>query len=320
MTTAILILELAAIVAVLLATRTWEMNLLAEWQDPPSYRLAVVLRFMRPQHWILFSTLFVFVAFPAFSPRLVLVLPAVFFQQAFLFAVNDYFDKDVDALNPLKKKRNVVASGELSPAECRVALLAMFFVGMLFPAFLGVGAAVLSALFMAVSYAYTAPPYRLKGRVFWDLVSHGFVVFSFPFLFTTVAMDQFSLRNLFMYLIFVLLSVQLQVSQEARDFCDDAQVESNSVLNMGYRKAYLLMVALVATGFCLSFVVVLAGWASALFLLVASLCACALWDIYMAWGSGRYDRCFQNIWAGFNRKALVAMAPVVLWWFVFERA
>ena len=314
MTTLIILAELLLIAVILYITRKWEMGLF-QGKDPPGGRFALYLRIMRPQHWLLFTTVFVFVACPEFHPMLACVLPAVFLQQAFLFGVNDYWDREVDALNPLKKQRNVVASGQLSLAECRLVLCAVFALGMFFSACLGPAAAGLAALFMAVSYAYTARPFRLKGRVGWDLISHGFVVFSFPFLFTTVALGLWSDRNMVMYLIFVLLSLQIQVSQESRDFKDDAEVETNSVLAMGYRNAYLFMAGLLGVSFVLCFLLVLTGRASALFLLVASLCACALYDLHGTWKSGEYDRAFQGIWAGFNKKALLSSVPVVLWWF-----
>jgi len=307
--------ELLLIVWVTVACRRWEMGLF-RGETPPGGRVALYLRIMRPQHWILFTTLFVFVAWPGFHPKMVFVLPAVFFQQAFLFGVNDYFDREVDSLNPLKKKRNVVASGELSLAEGRLVLLLVFVLGMLFAACLGPAAAVLSGVFMAVSYAYTAPPFRLKGRIGWDLASHGFVVFSFPFLFATVGLGALSGRNTLMYVTFVLLSLQIQVSQEARDFKDDAEVETNSVLTMGYRNAYLLMTGLLLASLVLCFFLVLSGRASTLFLLVGVLCACALRDLYGTWRRGEYAGAFQSIWAGFNRKALVASVPVFLWWAV----
>ncbi len=315
MTNLLILAELLLIVIVTYYCRQWELGLF-QGQDPPGGRAALYLRIMRPQHWILFTTVFVFVACPGLHPKLACVLPAVFFQQAFLFGVNDYWDREVDALNPLKKKRNVVASGELSLAECRFVLFLVFALGMLFSVCLGPAAAGLSALFMVVSYAYTAPPFRLKGRIGWDLVSHGFVVFSFPFLFTTVGLGLVSVRNLGMYLIFVLLSLQIQVSQEARDFKDDAEVEMNSVLAMGYRNAYLLMAGLLVTSLVLCFLLVLSGRASVLFLLVASLCASALHDLHGTWRRKQYAGGFQSIWAGFNKKTLVASLPVILWWFL----
>jgi hypothetical protein len=72
-------------------------------------------------------------------------------------------------------------------------------------------------------------------------------------------------------------------------------------------------------GLILCFLLVLSGKASPLFLLVGSMCACALYDLYGTWRRGQYDGGFQSIWSGFNKKALVASLPVIMWW-VMESA
>ena len=311
----VLLLELLAILWIFFVARGWELRLI-RGENIPRGRLSVYLRFIRPQHWIFFSVLFVFVAHPGFHPSLVLVLPAVFFQQAFLFAMNDYWDKDVDAQNGLKKRRNVVSSGELPLSEAHVLLTLLLFVGALFPLFLGWRPTLLSIGFLVTSYAYSAPPFRLKGRVYWDLISHAFLVFSYPFLFTTVALGTFSLRNMIMYLIFVMLSLQLQISQEVRDFHDDAQIETNTALALGYKKAYLLMSVLLILSCILTFWLVLSEQTSVFFLLVASLCAFVLYDVYRTWKGKDHSACFQNIWWRSNKKVLVGFGPVLLWWLI----
>ncbi len=63
MTTLIILTELLLIALIMYFTRDWELGLF-RGEDPPGGRIALYLRIMRPQHWILFTTLFVFVAFP----------------------------------------------------------------------------------------------------------------------------------------------------------------------------------------------------------------------------------------------------------------
>ena len=314
----LLVIELFFISMMWHISRNWVHRLL-RGESIPEGTIALYIRFMRPEGWLHFSTLFVFLAYPGFhQPALALILPAVFFQQAFLFAVNDYFDRKVDALDTLKRKRNVVSSGRLSLAEGRGILIVLFLLGIIVPIFLGLEATLLSIVFLAGSYAYSAPPLRLKGRVFWDLISHAFLVFTYPFLFTTVTLGIYSLRNLVMYLIFLLLSLHIQISQEARDFDDDAVFETNSVMLLGYRKAYLFMSLVLGLGIVLSFWIVHAKLTSSLFLLVACMCANGLHDLYITWKSKDYGACFSNTWQRFLKKSLIAFAPVLLWW-LFHR-
>ena len=312
----IILLEFLLFGIILYLSRDWELRLLHHGEDPPGNKIALSLRFIRPQHWIIFATLFIFVADPDLHDALIFVLPAVFFQQAFLFANNDYWDKDADAQNEMKIRRNVISSGQLSLLEGRLFLFILFLLGMIFSAPLGWPALLLAAVFLFTSYAYTAPPFRLKGRIFWDMMSHAFVVFSHPFLFTTVALGLYSVRNMIMYIIFIFLSLYIQISQETRDCEEDTKIETNSVVAMGYKKAYLLMSILLLTSIFLCFWLVLSERASGLFLIQGVLCTFALHDLYFTWKTQNYGACFQNTWSQFNKKALVGFGPVLLWWFI----
>jgi len=317
MNTFFLGLEVAALAVIGYFGRKWEVGL-ARGTPPPGHPVAVLLRFLRPHAWIILATVFVFLACPRLHPGLVYVFPALFFQQAFLFAVNDFWDREVDALNPFKKRRNVLSSGELGLSQGRLLLGLLVLLGFFLAIPLGGRATLLSVLFLGLSYAYSSPPFRLKGRVIWDLVSHAFLVFSYPFLFTSVALGLTSARNLLLYLLFVLVSLYIQTGQEARDFEEDAQVETNSVLTLGYRKAFLFMIFLLTASFLLAFGLVLSDLVSPLYLLIVSHCAFHLHDVAATWKSGKYALCFQNAWGGFIKKSLVGSLPVLLWWFLFK--
>jgi len=315
MISVLVFLEVCAFVVIGYFGRKWEVGL-ARGIPPPGDRGAVLLRFLRPHAWIILATVFVLLASPEFPPNLVYVLPAVFFQQAFLFAVNDFWDREVDSLNPFKKRRNVLSSGELTPTQGKFLLALVSLLGFLPAIPLGPGAVFLTVIFLGLSYAYSSPPFRLKGRVVWDLASHAFLVFSYPFLFTSVALSRYTTRNLLLYLLFVLVSLYIQVGQEARDFEEDAQIETNSVLTLGYRKAFLFMTSLLAASFLLAFGLVLSGQVSPLYLLICCHCVFHLHDVYATWKSTRYAMCFQNAWGGFIKKTLVGSVPVLLWWFL----
>ena len=58
------------------------------------------------------------------APDLYLAIIIVFCAQIFLFASNDYFDRDVDALDPKKKKRNPVCDGRITVKGVRALLVA----------------------------------------------------------------------------------------------------------------------------------------------------------------------------------------------------
>jgi len=309
----LLVVELALLAAVGYLTREWEIRLL-HGESLPRGTGALFLRFVRPPHWIKSSIVFIFVAFPGIHPSLPLVLPIVFFHQAFLFAVNDYFDREVDSLNEVKRRRNVVSSGELSLAEARAMLALLAVPGLLLPIFLGWPAALLSVVFLAASFAYSAPPFRLKGRVVFDLVSHAFLVFSYSFLFTTLAIAGPTARNVTVYSILVLLSISIQMAQESRDFSDDARVETNSVLALGFGRAYLLMSFLLSVALALSFWLVVSRLGSIFFLVLPALCSFAIYDLVVSWRKGEHSAYFKNMWFQINFKVLSGLCPVLVYW------
>ena len=88
----------------------------------------LLMRFLRTQHWVFHVPITVFVAHPHFDFLMALILPIVFCQQAFLFAVNDYFDRDIDARDPNKKDRNVISAGLLPLRQARIILAGLILV------------------------------------------------------------------------------------------------------------------------------------------------------------------------------------------------
>jgi len=90
----------------------------------------------------------------------------------FAFMINDVIDAPDDALNPIKKKSNVISQGILSIKEANaisggIFLLSavLFLPGGLWSFFYGMSTLILSFL-------YSAPPFRLKARPIVDVLSH----------------------------------------------------------------------------------------------------------------------------------------------------
>jgi 4-hydroxybenzoate polyprenyltransferase len=88
-----------------------------------------------------------------------------------IYGVNDYFDRDTDALNPKKdgmehrvaeSERDVLARAIRAVLVISAALMLM----------LDLTAALLFLGFLLLSYFYSAPPLRFKGRPFLDFSSN----------------------------------------------------------------------------------------------------------------------------------------------------
>ena len=178
----------------------------------------------------LFITLFT-------TPPIYIAILTVFSAQIFLFASNDYFDRDVDALDPGKRARNPVCDGRVTLPGVRVLLIISGIIPLVAPLYFGFWAFIYSAFAMFVFYFYTAPPLRFKNKVFLDVVSHGIFVNTFPYFFCLVALMDFSIGTIFLLFAIMMRSTMAQMLQEIRDYEIDRQVEKNSVVVLGQKRA-----------------------------------------------------------------------------------
>jgi len=103
---------------------------------------------------------------------------------AFCFSINNYADIEGDRLDPIKVKKNPVASGMLSPREALALSVAISLCGLAIavtiPNLISLGFYLVLEL---LGWAYSVPPLRLKGRPVADVVSHGLMLGVLLFLF-----------------------------------------------------------------------------------------------------------------------------------------
>jgi 4-hydroxybenzoate polyprenyltransferase len=152
-------------------------RLLPPRETPAGY----LLRASRPRFWLyLAGPVVVGVAYGAagvqtlFAP-IGVALFAYFLVPAnvFLYGVNDYFDRDVDAENPKKTDREVRYRGD------RLVLVAVVVAGVLGTAFvpaLPAAAGGVMVAWLVLSAAYSAPPLRFKTTPLLDSASNGLYV------------------------------------------------------------------------------------------------------------------------------------------------
>ncbi|WP_135805276.1 prenyltransferase [Halorussus marinus] len=154
--------------------------------------LRYLLVLSRPRFWFyLAGPVVVGVAFGAsttadlFAPEAV-ALFAYFLVPAnvYLYGVNDAFDAEIDETNPKKENREARYRGGLAVgavvAVCGVAGAALV-------AVLPLGASVWVAGFLALGFAYSAPPLRFKTTPLLDSVSNGLYVLPGAAAFAAVA-------------------------------------------------------------------------------------------------------------------------------------
>ncbi|WP_255148929.1 prenyltransferase [Halorarius halobius] len=155
-------------------------------------RSGYLLRMSRPRFWLyLAGPVVVGVAYAARAPAdlfspLAVALFAYFLVPAnvFLYGVNDYFDRDVDADNPKKDDREVRYRGDRTVPAAVVlsALLGLAFLPVLPPT-----GAVAMVGFLLLGAEYSAPPLRFKTTPLLDSASNGLYVLPGVVAYTAVA-------------------------------------------------------------------------------------------------------------------------------------
>ncbi|SEH16126.1 4-hydroxybenzoate polyprenyltransferase [Natronorubrum sediminis] len=147
----------------------------------PRSRLSYLLTLSRPRFWLyLAGPVLVGVAYAAPSvdelvTPVTVALFAYFLVPAniFLYGINDVFDREIDAVNPKKERKEARYRGQrIVPVAVAVSgLLALGLVP-----FVPRVAWLWLAVFVVLGAAYSAPPIRLKTTPLLDSVSNGLYI------------------------------------------------------------------------------------------------------------------------------------------------
>ncbi len=189
-----------------------------------------------------------------------IVLPlSIGFGYALGFAINDYFDKDIDVLDPNKSTGNYFVNNSIGIG---FFVLGLTFIFLLY-SFSLFGIEGLSVILLSVFafMSYSAKPIRFKSRPGMDLISHGLFNETYPYLIT-----MFLLKfnwGIIDYLILVILfmnSIVNQIGQQLRDYHIDTQIETNFTIKYGKERSsavFKLINLLIAT---ISFLAMILGF------------------------------------------------------------
>ncbi len=144
------------------------------------------------------------------------------------FAVNDYFDAPHDAQDEQKGASNYfVGLRHRRRAAALVLGLPLLFVIAVFAMF-GWSGIIAVTFSLAIAYAYSAPPLRLKRRPIFDLLTHAIFVETYPYVVCLVLLQLTpSLLDAVLIAGFFLASLSAQLEQQARDYELDKRTEGN---------------------------------------------------------------------------------------------
>ncbi len=183
----------------------------------------------------------------ALAPRTLYLAVAMTAMYWLAFALNDYFDREHDAHDRVKARRNFFLDrAGVEAASTSVAMKVKLRVGLLFtvycllflPAFLqygwrGFGLVIIG---VCVMWGYSAPPLRLKSRPIFDLFTHMLFVETFPYWSILFLLDLTWLPiDRALLTIALLSSFTAQLEQQARDYEIDRQTDRNFTTTFGLK-------------------------------------------------------------------------------------
>lgn len=177
---------------------------------------------------------------------------------AFAFMINDVEDAPDDALDPGKRLRNPVSSGDISYKEAMIISWAIGILSAVLYAMLGPKPLILGSLAILISFLYSWRQIRLKRYVLVDIVSHGMILGGLQF---SAGLALYQATNYQAWLLLVTLlagSFFGQLYNQIKDYQNDqAAGLRNSTWLLGLTKAVwlqrlLFSVAVVFTGIVLA--------------------------------------------------------------------
>lgn len=160
----------------------------------------------------------------ALNRRTILLAAALTAGYWLAFALNDYFDAPYDAVDPGKARRNFFVSHTVSRRSIHLlTLLLSLGIAPVFALF-GWAGIVIAVISIFVTWAYSAPPLRLKNRPGLDLLIHGLFVETYPYAVCLILTGSAWTRlDRVLLLILFLTSLTAQLEQQLRDFEVDAR-------------------------------------------------------------------------------------------------
>jgi chlorophyll synthase len=179
----------------------------------------------------------------ALSLQTVPILLAVAGSYWLGFAFNDYKDAPFDALDEEKARGNFFVA---NPVPGRWISLGFAAVGAAFAVgaitLYGLKGILILALSLAVIWAYSARPLRLKSRPGFDLITHTFFVETYPYIVTIVLLGVAWTRlDAILIAIFLVGSLSAQLEQQLFDFELDAKTEPNFTTWLGPQRTMRLL-------------------------------------------------------------------------------
>jgi len=197
---------------------------------------------------LLFPVIYLISPANLFTYKTLIVFAANLCLTAFGYMYNDLEDAVDDYQDLEKRKRNPVASGEISRNQSLLVNLVILGAGLLMLAYVSSFVFFLGVVFAFVGFFYSWRTLRLKSTPIWDVISHVIFLGTLQFLITYAAFRPLDLHAIPYLMIIAPFSLMNEIMHELIDFEVDKETEiSNTVQMFGGFNVRKLLIALSVT-------------------------------------------------------------------------
>jgi len=188
------------------------------------------LKMLRIRNWLgyfLITTLgyIIFTKLNAYISETIFFYVLVCLYLGFSFSINNCFNIKEDTLK--RKKNNPVAMREIEQKEGMIFSLLLVLLGIFLSFLRGLNVFYFFSLLIFLSFSYSSPPFRLKSKPFFDLISHGLFFGSLLFLFPSVF---FSKRIEIFHAIIAISIFYFSIILELRNHIEDYKSDKKAGL------------------------------------------------------------------------------------------
>jgi len=141
-------------------------------------------------------------------------------------AINDYFDREVDAVN---EPNRAIPGHRITLIETYRVIATLGFLGLVAGYFLGTGAFILSLIGIAMAHAYSAPPLRLKRFTWLGPLTSATSYIAFPWLAAASAFGTVEWKTLILPCIYSIGSIGIMISNDFKSIQGDFALKLPSV-------------------------------------------------------------------------------------------
>lgn len=187
------------------------------------------------------------------SYRTVVIFFANLFLTAFGYTFNDVEDAEDDYLDVEKRKRNPIASGELTKKKGYLISFLLLSVGLFLLIFIGPTVLLLGLIFALVGFSYSWKSLRLKSVPVIDMITHAVFLGVLQFLMTYLTFRSLDLFVVPFLMIIVPFSFINEILGELEDFDVDKKTNIKNTIQkiekFDMKKLLITLGVIVITGF-----------------------------------------------------------------------